>query len=118
MKRIALAIVFVLCTTSVAQNMTKPSDMITRETLPGVIELSGTDDASMQRIHDSSPALTKHVTWEIPDLGHFIAKQKFERQPVAVDQPDSLTNITENETEPIVTDPEIEIINIDDIIYL
>ena len=118
MKRIALAIVFVLCATSVAQNMTKPSDMITREPLPGVIELSGTDDASMQRIHDSSQALTKHVTWEIPDLGHFIAKQVFERQPTAVDQPDSLTNITANETEPEVTDPETEIINIDDIIYL
>ena len=118
MKRIALAIVFVLCATSVAQDMRKPSDMISHEPLPGVIELSGTDDASMQRIHDSSPALTKHVVWEIPDLGHFIAKQKFERQPDAVDQPDSLTNTTANETEPEVTDPETEIINIDDIIYL
>ena len=120
MKRvtIALAMIFVLCATSIAQNMTKPSDMIMRESLPEVIELSGTDDASMQRIHDSSPALTKHVVWEIPDLGHFIAKQVFERQPIAVDQPDSLTNITENETTPEVTDPETEIINIDDIIYL
>ena len=118
MKRVAIAMIFILCATSVAQDMRKPSDMISHEPLPGVIELSGTDDASMQRIHDSSPALTKHVTWEIPDLGHFIAKQKFERQPVAVDQPDSLTNIRENETEQIVPDPKIEIINIDDIIFL
>jgi len=118
MKRTLIAMA--LCATAMicATAVDKPADMITREPLPGVIELSGTDDASMQRIYDSLEKLEKHSPWEIPDLGHYIAKQVFERQPTAVDQPDSLTNITQNETEPEVTDPETEIINIDDIIYL
>lgn len=118
MKRVLIAMI--LCATAVmcATAADKPSSMITTEPLPGVISLSGTDDASMQRIYDSLEKLEKHAPWEIPDLGHYIAKQVFERQPDAVDQPDSLTNITKNETTPEVTDPEIEIINIGDIIYL
>lgn len=117
MKRILIAMA--LCATAIlcATAVDKPADMITREPLPGVIELSGTDDVSMQRIYDSLQKLEKHIPWEIPDLGHYIAKQSFETQIDAVDQPGNLTNITENETDPEVAN-ETEIINMDDIIYL
>lgn len=78
-------------------NEIDPSALIKTSELPGVISLSGTNDASMKAINGLNAELRGTQTkWAMPDLGYYSSSMRSAEQEDNAGIPTSLINFTGN----------------------
>jgi hypothetical protein len=92
---ILVSMVMIATCGAIATPDQKASNMIETEKLPGQIQLSGANDASMERIAESLVKIKKTPRWLMQDLGYLTSEPQSLEQENEPEKTSAITRVLE-----------------------